>query len=65
MVIWTNTVRTEVAKIAKRAKLIAFLFICYFVVPSAAVGKYEKQRLPDKIEPTKPTIITNIDTPVY
>ena len=65
LVIWTNTVRTEVAKNAKRAKWIAFLFICYFVVPSAAVGRYEKQRLSDKIEPTKPTVITNIDTPVY
>ena len=64
-VIWTNTVRTEVAKTAKRANEIAFLIVCYFVVSFTAVGKYKERRHTDEIEPTKPTIITNTDTPVY
>ena len=33
---------TEIVKTAKRANYIAFLFICSFVVPSAAVGKYKE-----------------------
>ena len=42
-----------------------FLFICYFVVPSAAVGKYKKLRLTDEIKPTAITIINNTNTPIY
>ena len=56
--------RTEVAKTAKRANEIAFLIV-YFVVSFTAVGKYKERRHTDEIEPTKPTIITNTDTPVY
>ena len=58
--IWTNTVRTEVAKTAKRANYIAFLFLCSFVVPSDVVGKYKEQRLTDKIGLITPTIIIPI-----
>ena len=52
--------RTEVAKTAKRANYIAFLFLCSFDVPSDVVGKYKEQRLTDKIGLITPTIIIPI-----
>ena len=49
----TNTVRTEVAKTAKSE--FHCIFVCYFVVPSAAVGKYKERSLTAKTQLTKPT----------